>query len=105
MHTLAFKGVSLHFFRKICDKINLFIEAGDRIVISGNSNSYKEIIFYMLDNRLFDSEQIKGDLLINGEIRREFYIDGLFYLHPDPILPFIGSIFEAAHYSRPSLTE
>ncbi len=66
VHTLVFRGVTLHFFRKICDKVNLSIEAGDRLVVSGNANSYKEIIFYMLDNRLFDSEQIRGDLLING---------------------------------------
>jgi ABC-type multidrug transport system fused ATPase/permease subunit len=105
VHAITYRAVTLNFFRRICDKINLSIEAGDRIVVSGNSNSYKETIFYMLDNRLFDCESIKGDLVINGEVRREFYIDGLFYLHSDPILPFLGTLIEAVRYSRHGTTE
>jgi hypothetical protein len=38
-------------------------------------------------------------------VRREFYIDGLFYLHSDPILPFIGTIYDAIRYSNHSVTE
>jgi ATPase subunit of ABC transporter with duplicated ATPase domains len=55
VHTITFRSITLNYFRKICDKITLEIDAGDRIVMSGNSNSYKETIFYMLDNHLFDS--------------------------------------------------
>jgi ATPase subunit of ABC transporter with duplicated ATPase domains len=105
VHSISYRAVTLNFFRKICEKVTLHIEAGDRIVVSGNSNTYKEYIFYLLDNKLFDSDEIRGDVVINGEVRREFFIDGLFYLHSDPIIPFIGTLFEALRYSKPALTE
>jgi hypothetical protein len=59
----------------------------------------------MLDNKLFDSADIKGDILINGEVQREFYIERLFYLHSNPILPFLGSIYEAIRYSKHDMSE
>lgn len=39
-------------------------------MVSGNSNTFKELLFYIFDNKLFDCTEIKGDLLINGEIQR-----------------------------------
>lgn len=74
-------------------------------MVSGNSNTFKEILFYIFDNKLFDSTEIKGDLLINGEVQREFHIDGLFYLHSNPILPFLGTVYEAVRYTKHDIEE
>ncbi len=68
VHSITYRAVTLNFFRKICEKVTLHIEAGDRIVIIGNSNTYKEYIFYLLDNKLFDSDEIRGDVVINGKV-------------------------------------
>lgn len=62
--------MTLRYFRHVCGKITLSMKEGDRIVMCGNSNSFKELIFYMLENRIFDMDEIKGDIIINGEIHR-----------------------------------
>ena len=47
----------------------------------------------MLKNKIFDRDEVMGDILINGENNDEFIIEGLFYLHTDPLLPFFGTVF------------
>lgn len=71
----------------------------------GNSNSFKELIFYMLENRIFDMDEIKGDIIINGEIHRQYTIDGLHFLHSNPILPFFGTIYQALSLDKPDIKE
>jgi ABC-type uncharacterized transport system YnjBCD ATPase subunit len=66
--SIVYRDISLRYFKNICSKLNMTINRGDRIVMSGNSNTFKEIVFYMLENCIFDSDEIKGDILINGEV-------------------------------------
>lgn len=51
----------------MCDKVNLTIKEGDRVVLNGNSNSFKEMILYMLKNKIFDRDEVRGDIIINGK--------------------------------------
>lgn len=61
------------------------------------------MIFYILKNKIFDEDEFTGNLIINGKKESEFIIEGLFYLHIDPLLPFFGTVFEALRLSDPSL--
>lgn len=56
----------MKYFKNVCDNLNFTINEGDRIVLNGNSNSFKEMVFYMLKNKIFDRDEIIGDILING---------------------------------------
>ena len=103
VQSIRYKDVSLAYFKNVCDKINLTINEGDRLVLSGNSNSFKEMVFYMLKNKIFDRDEVRGDIIINGESEEEFIIDGLFYLHSDPVLPFFGTVYQALKLSDTSL--
>ena len=59
----------------------------------------------MLENCIFDSDQIQGDIIINGEVVKEFIIDKMYYLHADPIIPFIGNIYESLRLDDHKLTK
>ena len=103
VQSIQYKDVSLRYFKNVCDKVNFSIREEDRVVLSGNSNSFKEMIFYMLKNKIFDTDEVRGDILINGKSYDQFIIDGLFYLHTDPLLPFFGTVYEALKLADPEL--
>jgi ABC-type transport system involved in cytochrome bd biosynthesis fused ATPase/permease subunit len=64
----VYKDVCLQFHKNLWKNINLRINKGDRIALSGDSNSFKDIFFYLLENSIFDSEEIKGNIIINGKV-------------------------------------
>ena len=57
----------------------------------------------MLKNKIFDTDEVRGDILINGKSYDQFIIDGLFYFHTDPLLPFFGTVYEALKLADPEL--
>ena len=46
----------------------------------------------MLENCIFDSDYIRGDIIMNGEVVKEFIIDKMYYyLHTDSIIPLLAT--------------